>query len=76
MTEWFCHVTCFTKVSLLLQGRRESESADRKGGGWWGERRRGKKIFFQLKSENINFLNVNNIWDFSLFIEHDISDKK
>ena len=35
-----------------------------------------KKIFFHVKSENIKCLHVDNIWDFSLFIEEDISDKK
>ena len=49
MAEWFCHVTCFTKVCLLLQGRRESESGDRGLG-------EGRKMFFQVKSENINVL--------------------
>ena len=28
-----------------------------------------------IKSENIKFLHVNNKWDFSLFIEQDVSDK-
>ena len=29
-----------------------------------------------LKLKNTKFLLVNNMWDFSLFIEEDISDKK
>ena len=33
-------------------------------------------LFFYVKLENIKFLHVNNIWDFSLFVEEDISDKK
>ena len=33
-----------------------------------------KKCFF-VKLENITFLHVNNMIDFSLFIEQDISDK-
>ena len=33
-------------------------------------------LFFDVKMENIKFLHVNNIWDFSLFVEEDISDKK
>ena len=33
-----------------------------------------KKIFL-LKLENIKFLHVTNMWDFSSFIEQDISDK-
>ena len=34
------------------------------------------KNFFHLKSENIKSLYVMNIWNFGLFIEQDISDKK
>ena len=37
---------------------------------------RSKIIFFQVKSENIKFLHVKNIWDLSVFIEQAISDKK
>ena len=33
-------------------------------------------IFFHVKLKNIKFLQVSNMWDFSLFIEQDISDKK
>ena len=36
----------------------------------------GASFFFHVKLENIKFLDVNNIWDFRLFIEQDISDKK
>ena len=32
--------------------------------------------FLYVTSENIKFLHVNNMWDFSLFIEKDTSDKK
>ena len=39
-------------------------------GGWQLEQK------LKIKSENINFLHVNNIWGFRLFIEQDISDKK
>ena len=35
-----------------------------------------KKFFFHMKLENIKFLYVNNKWDFSLFIEQDMIDKK
>ena len=35
-----------------------------------------KKNFFHVKLENIHFLHVNNMRDFSLFIEQEISDKK
>ena len=35
-----------------------------------------QKIFFHVKSENIIFLHVNNVWDFSLFIEQNIDDKR
>ena len=35
-----------------------------------------KIIFFQVKSENIKFLHVKNIWDLSVFIEQALSDKK
>ena len=35
----------------------------------------GAKFFFHVKSENIKYLHVNNMWDFSLFFEQDISDK-
>ena len=35
-----------------------------------------QKNVFHVKSENIRFLDVNNMRDFSLFIEQDISDKK
>ena len=35
-----------------------------------------KIFFFHVKSENIKFLHVKNIWDLSLFIEEDISYKK
>ena len=35
-----------------------------------------QKFSFHAKSENIKLLHVNNMWDFSLFIEQDISDKK
>ena len=34
------------------------------------------KAFFYVKSENIKFLHMKNMWGFSLFIEEDISDKK
>ena len=47
---------------LYLQGRRER---GRGGGG-----------FFLVKLETINFLHVNKMWDFILFIEQDLSDKK
>ena len=33
------------------------------------------KSFFHIKQESIRFLHVNNKWDFSLFIEEDVSDK-
>ena len=36
----------------------------------------GAKFFSHVKSEHIKFLHVKNIWDLSLFIEQDISDKK
>ena len=36
----------------------------------------GARFFFHVKLENIKFLDVNNIWDFRLFIEQDISNKK
>ena len=36
----------------------------------------GAKFFSHVKSEHIKFLHVKNIWDLSLFIEHDISLKK
>ena len=37
----------------------------------------GAKMFFShVKSKNLKFLPVNNIRDFSLFIEQGISDKK
>ena len=56
-----------------IQGRRES-----------GDKRDASpplrhfraKIFFQLKLENIKFLHVNNMWDFSLIVEQNISGKK
>ena len=35
-----------------------------------------QKKFLHLNSENIKFLHANNMWDFSLFIEQDRSDKK
>ena len=35
-----------------------------------------EKKNFHAKLESINFLQVNNIWDFSLFTEQDISGKK
>ena len=35
-----------------------------------------QKFFFDLQSENIKFLYVNSIRDFSSFIEQDMSDKK
>ena len=35
-----------------------------------------RKFFFHVKSENMKFLHVNNMWDFSLFIEKGIGDKK
>ena len=34
-----------------------------------------KKKMFYVKLKNITFLHVNNIWDFSLFIKQDLSDK-
>ena len=36
----------------------------------------GAKILFHVKLENIKFLHVNNMWDHSLLIEQDLSDKK
>ena len=35
-----------------------------------------KNCFSHVKLENLKFLHVNNMLDFSLFIEQDISDKK
>ena len=38
-----------------------------------------KKKFFHVKLENkifVKLLHVNNMWDFSLFIEQDVGDKK
>ena len=35
-----------------------------------------QKIFFHVKLGNIKFLHVSNMWDYSLFIEQDLSDKK
>ena len=32
-------------------------------------------VFFHVKSEKIKFLHVKNIWDLSLFLEQDLSDK-
>ena len=61
-----------------MQDRRER-------GGWGGDRGRQpaphyfveqNNFFFYVKSEDVKFLQVNNIWDFSLFIEQDMSDKK
>ena len=37
---------------------------------------REQKIFFHVKLGNIKFLHMNNMWDHSLFIEQDVSDKK
>ena len=34
-----------------------------------------QKFFSHFKSENLKFLHVNSMWDFSFFIEQDISDK-
>ena len=34
-----------------------------------------QKKIFRVKLENIKFLHVKNVWDFVLFIEHNISDK-
>ena len=36
----------------------------------------GAKFLFHVKSENRKFLHVKNIWNLSLFVEQDISDKK
>ena len=36
----------------------------------------GTIFFFHVKSENAKLLHVNNMWDFSLCIEQEISDKK
>ena len=49
--------------------------------GWAGGRQAPhhfveQKCFFHTKSENIKFLHVSYMWDFSLFIEQDVSDKK
>ena len=35
-----------------------------------------QNFFFHVKLGNIKFLYVNNMWDYSLFIEQDSSDKK
>ena len=53
----------------MIHGRRE-----RGAGG--GARILEQKSIFHVKSENIKSLHVINIWDFGLFIEQDISDKK
>ena len=57
----------------LIQGRREK-------GGQEGRQSPHhflvQKSFSHVKSENLKFLHVNKMWDFSLFIEQDISDKK
>ena len=55
---------------LTLQGRRE------KTGRQHPHHFLEQKNFFHVISENITFLHVKNIWDLSLFIEQDISDKK
>ena len=60
---------------MYNRGRRETE-------GGRGERSPDSptifwsKIFFHVNLENIKFLHVNKMWDFSLFIEQNISDKK
>ena len=35
-----------------------------------------QKCFFRVKPVNIKFLHVNNMWDYSLFTEQDMIDKK
>ena len=35
-----------------------------------------RNFFSNVKSKNITFLHVNNMWGFSLFIEQDKSEKK
>ena len=35
-----------------------------------------KKNYFRVKPVNMKFLHVNNMWDFSLFTEQDMIDKK
>ena len=52
-------------IGSLYQGRRER-----------GESRGGAKFFFPVKSGTRKYLQVKNIWDLSLFIGRDISDKK
>ena len=66
---------CLTRMSfvLTLQGCREKGSG---GGAPAPSPLPGAKKFFHLISENITVLIVKNIWDLSLFIEQDISDKK
>ena len=53
----------------IEKGRREGTGgASRPTLSW-------SKIFFHLNSENIKFVHVKNMWDFSLFIEQGLSDK-
>ena len=67
-------------VFLFLLGRREK--GYRIWGGGTGVEVPGAhhfqehNLFFDVKLGNINFLYVNNMWDYTLFIEQDLSDKK
>ena len=59
---------------MLMQGRREMGGGA--GGGSPPTISWSKNCFSHVKLENLKFLHVNNMLDFSLFIEQDISDKK
>ena len=66
-----------------MQDRREQDRREKGGRGEGrGEGRQPthhflmQKVFFHVKSDNIKSLHVINIWDFGLFTEQDVSDKK
>ena len=64
-------------IKCCIQGCRERKA----GGGRGAALPRlppfsAANVFFHVNPENKKFLHVNKMWDFSLFIEQDISDKK
>ena len=63
--------------AFLKQGRRKTGGGQGGvAGGTPSQCFLEQNFFSHVKSENIAFLHVNNVSDFSLFVEQDISDKK
>ena len=84
---WFKGNPQFVKITTFWTLRKNDSSNPRAVEKWGGGRGQGwvapapspflgAENSFHVKMENIKFWYENNMWDFSLFIEQDISNKK